>query len=233
MDYIVKFQLEIRFERIMSFHTIIREIADNFVNFYEKLSIANQGRFDEIFIFDLKDENTKLDFYYDKAIIISEGKESDFKDENFSHNKLFYDMLDYLIKFKLFKKIKNQLINIEGITTLPGDNVTNTSKLSEFFLTNKNNQVMKDFNDFNITLEKGSDKDKSISITFGPYEHKDLVKRTNYEKNKISKYIKTEDVGLMYYLKHFCICDNYDFHSQKQNLNELLVYKKNLLKLIN
>lgn len=167
-EIVTVFQLEIRYDHILNFSQMAREIFAPYVQFSQSLKVENIGTLEERIILNFEEDDYLIIISWNTLLIKGQGDYSKFTSSNSHITFPFLDMFSKLMKLKEFGSIKNVLFAANHLKKLDKNKEETISLFFENSLSKKNNSILGETSDIAITLENKKETSES-SIVYGPY----------------------------------------------------------------
>ncbi|MBT8265385.1 MAG: hypothetical protein HKO81_06580 [Flavobacteriaceae bacterium] len=219
MNYNVPvFQFEIRYNHILNFSQIARDLLAPYVKLTQSIKIDKQNTIEETYWLNFDDEGYLLIISWDRMVIRAQGDLNLYTESNSPVESLYFDIFKKISKMPEFGSVQRSLFYGIGIaeSDKQDDHLRNFTGNTFKFDPVK---VLDGVDDTAIVLESKSES-KTMSITFGPYWGKnDILKR---EIKPINPAL-LEDVdfqGIMMEYKQVLLETNVSFDNFKNRCKE-------------
>lgn len=177
MDFIVPvFQYEIRFNHILNFSQIARNMLAPYVKLTQSIKIDKQNTLEETYFLNFEEDEYLIIISWDRIVFKGQGSLDVYLKKNSPLAILFFDIFDQINSLKEFGQIQKSLFY--GISICKNsDDKFDVTKYSKNILSFNPQEVIADLNDVAVVLEAKT-VTESKSATFGPYwGSNDILKR--------------------------------------------------------
>ncbi|MGE0562769.1 MAG: hypothetical protein AB7O47_13200 [Flavobacteriales bacterium] len=214
------FQVEIRYNHILNFSQIAREILSPYVKLSQSIKIENQNTLHEKVILNFEEENYTITANWDRLIFRGQGSLEKYYANNSAIEMPFFSILEKFKELSVFGSVQNILIAVNFLTKIESNKEELLKLFKERYLTDASNKILtQDYNDIAITLEK-REENNELSISFGPYfGFNDLLTRHVLPVNLESIKQEMDFMGILIEYKCFEKCNDIDFSKFKSLMN--------------
>ena len=171
----LKFQFEVRYTHILNFSSIIKDILGPYLKLASSFSISNQGVAEESYRLDFEEDSFWVDFRWDRMIFLSERNIDRFKHDN-SQVQIFFDIAEKLKQKETFGVISHYILLADLLKVIDRPFQEIKGEIKTEYLTTNTDKIINEPDDLAITLQK-NDRNKDITITFGPFAKNDIEAR--------------------------------------------------------
>lgn len=209
------FQYEVRYDHILNFSQIAREILAPYVKLSQSFKIDNQDTIEERIILNFDDDNYQIIAAWDRLVIRGQNNLNPFLSKNSPFEMPFMAVLEKLKELDAFGSIKNVLYAAVYIKKLDisKDHLFDTFKNK--YLNSEVATILDSANDLAVTLEDRGDKHET-NVTFGPYVGTPDLARLAFKPINLDNLDKTDYAGIMMIYKHGFATGNVTFQDFKE-----------------
>ena len=170
------FQYEIRYNHILNFSQIARNLLAPYVKLTQSIRIDKQNTLEETYSLHFEDDEYLIIVSWDRIVFKGQGNLDIYKQKNSPLAVLFFDIFNQIHQLKEFGEIQRSLFFGVCISKPKSDeSILETFSKSNLII--NPNEIVKDLSDIAIVLESNVDSG-SKTTTFGPYwGPNDILKR--------------------------------------------------------
>jgi hypothetical protein len=170
------FQFEIRYNHILNFSQIARNILAPYVKLTESIKIDKQNTVEETYFLNFEEDGYMIIVSWDRIVFKGQGNLETYTNKNSPLGALFFDIFQHIYKLKEFGEIQRSLFYGIAISKY-STNKDVLDTYSKNILAFDPKELDSNLNDIAVLIESNTDSG-SKSSTFGPYwGSNDLLKR--------------------------------------------------------
>ena len=209
------FQYEVRYNHILNFSQIARELLSPFVQLADSIKLENQNSIEERIIFSFEEEDYIIIVGWDRILLKGQGAVSRYTEANSAIETPFLAMLEKIKDLEEFGTIRNVLLAINYINELDYTESELVDKFSEMSLNGYASNVLEQTTDVAITLENKVDGDE-MTVSYGPYFGKKELMTRQMLPNNMETLEGVDIIGTMFEYKHFKHASDVNFSLFKE-----------------
>jgi hypothetical protein len=215
------FQFEIRYNHILNFSQVARNILAPYVKLTQSIKIDNQNTLEERTILNFDQDNYQIIIGWDRLFIKGQGEINNLTKNNSSFEFPFLDIFNKINKLEGFGSVQSVLFAINNIKKID----ISKDKLKNYFIEkiglSDTSKILPDSTDFAVILEKKEDNNET-SISFGPYFGTSELSKRPLAPISIIDLGETDFSGVLF---------EYKFLSKESDLS--LIHFKKMIKVSN
>lgn len=215
MDVIIPaFQFEIRFNHILNFSQIARNLLAPYVRLTHTIKIDKQNTVEETYSLLFEEDDYLIIISWDRIVFKGQGSLDTYVKKNSPLNILFFDIFDKISELKEFGEIQRSSFFGISISKYSTDNSITDNSILDFFskktFTFDPNERFKELNDIAVVFE--SNPESGIkNVSYGPYFGSEDLNKRDLRPLNIESLGDIDFRGIMLYYKRVKITSKIDF----------------------
>ena len=212
------FQFEIRFNHILNFSEIARNLLAPYVRLTQSIKIDKQNTLEETYTLNFEDDEYLIIVSWDRIVFRGQGSLDTYTQKNSPIDILFFDIFNQIYELKEFGNIRRSWF-FGMIISKPKTKSPVLDSFAKSTLVFNPNEIVKDFDDIAVVIESTTESE-SKSATFGPYWGPDDILKRPIKPINIVSLGDLDFEGIMLDYKRILLASEINFDTFIEHCSE-------------